>query len=373
MEFSLIQIILSIAIFWVIMLILASRFDLTKKNIFVGPGIIIWKVNLESFYNRFKKFKLDKIMHYVSIITISLFITLPISLVINLIFVRIRIISPVIINTLPQLSIYYISPIVIPLFFALLAHFITTGIIASYHGVKPKYTGIAFVIFLFTEFIKFDEKYNELPANKKIQIKSAGILTNIILLLIFIPIFYNSGVVLSPLYEPSSGALVQQVFVDSPADIVGMNVGDVIKEINIVQFGFITQKIPINTTLDLIAALRNIKINTIFLVITQDKTFQVSSTSYDDNGIYLGVKTLDYHKPRLSFLSPFFPYWFFLSVGWFINFNILFGIFNLLPIPKSSGYELLNLIFPQLKKYTRDVASWIVFVLLILNIIYSLS
>lgn len=388
MAVTLLQVVLSISGFWVILSFISSRYNLIEKGLIVGPGILLWRTErLNNFYekiaNKIKRF--DHLSKYVVFLVLILFFTLPIVLLINLIYGLSGFASPILVdNPLKLLNFESFILIIPPLIVALSIHEIMHGIGLSSEKVEIKQTGIAVVGFFFTTFVeKSTESYHKLKDFNKMKILTIAVFTNLILALLFVPILNHSDTWMNPMYEESSGSLITFVEEGYPGIDAGIMKGDVITGVKLIQYQFVVRSINITTSNELIAALRNIPAGDQFLITLNGedeviKGVRPPSGSIQLSGSYLGLRTTDYREPKAGFLSIYIPYWFNMELKWFININLGLGLFNLLPLPFTDGKDILQILTSKSSFYgrNRDKLNKFVYaiagILLLANLIFTI-
>lgn len=353
MEVTTLDLVLFLSIFWIMVIFLSSRIDLEKRGMLAGPGVIIWRTErFNRFYKKLSKlFIFQKYSRAIALITISLFFTVPIIFLINLIKSLFFEVSVVLVaNPLLAMNVESILLLILPLLMVLTIFELVKGVVAQSEDISVERTGFALVIIFFTVFVQIPkDQLRKLPKVKRLKVLGMPILFSLFLALLFIPILYAAPILSQTLYHPSSGALVMDVYPDTPAYAAGIERGDVITGINYVRYGFITQRLNITSTNELMANLREIAPNTEFVLVFTDRSELIKGIKPPDGsqikqGSYLGFDTIDYREPRIGFLGNFLPIWIETMIKWFININIAFSLFNLLPLPFTDGgkfYELL--------------------------------
>jgi hypothetical protein len=388
MAVTLLQIVLAISGFWVILSFISTKYNLIEKGLIVGPGILLWRTErLNKFYEgvatRIKRF--DHLSKYVVFFILVLFFTLPIILLINLIYGLSGFPSPILVdNPLQFFTLESFVLIIPPLIIALSIHEILHGIGFNFEKVEIKQTGIAVVGFFFTTFVeKSSVSYNKLRDFNKMKILTIAVFGNLLLALLFVPVLHYSDTLMSPMYEESSGSLIIFVEEGYPGIDAGMEKGDIITGVKIVQYQFVVRSINITSSNEMIAALRNIPVGDQFLITINGKDELIKgvrppSGSIQLSGSYLGLRTTDYREPKAGFMSIYIPYWFDLELKWFININLGIGLFNLLPLPFTDGKDIFQILTNKSSFYgrNRDKLNKIVYglagILLLTNLVFTI-
>ena len=388
MAVTLLQVVLSISGFWVILSFISTKYNLIEKGLIVGPGILLWKTErLNNFYeriaNRIKRF--DHFSKYVIFLILILFFTLPIILLVNLIYGLSGFASPILVdNPLKLLTFESFILIIPPLILALSIHAIMHGIGLTSEKVEIKQTGIAVVAFFFTTFVeKSSESYHKLKDVNKMKILTLAVFTNLLLALLFVPILNHSDTLMNPFYEEKSGSMVIFVEEGYPGIDAGIVKGDIITGVKLIQYQFVVRSINITTSNELIAALRNIPAGDLFIItINGDdeviKGVRPPTGSIQLSGSYLGLRTTDYREPKSGIMSIYLPYWLNVELKWFININLGIGLFNLLPLPFTDGKDIFQILTSKSSFYgrNRDRLNKIVYalasILLLSNLVFTI-
>ena len=241
------------------------------------------------------------------------------------------------------------SPIFVPLFygiaalfFVVLIHEFSHGIVAAAHGLKIKSTGMAFFGPIIGAFVEPDEKeLVKKPDTVQYSIYAAGPFSNIILGIVAL-------LIMAFVLTPISGAITNEVGVtfvatqnNTPANISGLYPGMTITQIN---------EHKINNMNDFQSFLDTTKPNqTIKIVSSKDETFNLTMAAHPDNPKkgYLGVlgsktatklKVEDAFFKSVDFLIKVFAELFF----WIYLLSLGIGLANLLPLGPVDGGRMLQ-------------------------------
>jgi len=107
-----------------------------------------------------------------------------------------------------------------------LTHELAHGIIARLTNIPVLSTGIYAVLLFFGAFVEPDEKeFEKAPTLNKLRMLAAGSSTNLVTALLV-------TLLLTVLFVPGVGVLIQEVVPNSPADRAGLRQWDVIKAVN---------------------------------------------------------------------------------------------------------------------------------------------
>ncbi|MCY3411196.1 MAG: site-2 protease family protein [Candidatus Heimdallarchaeota archaeon] len=357
---SFIQIALGIAIFWIILYYLSKQWDLSSRGIMVAPGILVWRTEIFNPYFDKITTKFKSVLNYYSEFSntaaIVVFFAFPILLLINIIRFFLDFASPLFVpNPVKSLNLELLLLIIFPVVVALLIHELMHGMMARHLNVEVDSSGIVILGFILSTFVKLvPESIARLELKDRLKITSSAIIANLLLALILIPLLMVSSHLVTPLYHNSEGALITEVLIDTPGMEYGLARGDIITHVRILQEGLTVQTIQTDNANTLLATLRNIPAGNKFILVMLDRELIVEGVQPPLNselidGSYLGISIVDYRPGRLSFLSPFFPHYLTLELQWLININLIFGLFNLLPLPMTDGGFIYDLLMSKSK------------------------
>ncbi len=361
---SFLQIILGISIPWIILIFVSSRKDLEPKGFLIGPGILIWRTTkFKLIYAKLSRFAglIDKFGTISNNIVLSLFITFPILLVINIVRFFTEFASPIFVpNPITNIDLELVLIVLFPIILALVIHEFVHAIMAINHGVEIQYSGFTIIGVIVAAFVQMvPDSLKSTNRKNRMSIISSAITANLLIAIILIPILFSLHSIISPLYYDSDGAIITAIDSDGPAEIAGMFKGQVITAIIIDDADLPSKTIDINSANDLIANLRNIEHGTEFRLITL--TINVTITgiqppvgSYLISGSYIGVSLFDYRAPKLFFMGYMVPYYVKIELQWIINMNLIFGLFNLLPLPFTDGSKIFD-ILTEKSRTDKDV------------------
>ncbi|MCE7736447.1 MAG: hypothetical protein GPJ54_16320 [Candidatus Heimdallarchaeota archaeon] len=388
MMVTLLDSLVTLAAFWLIVLFLSSRINFQKYNILVAPLLIVWrnerlgKLMTKLFQKRFQQFW-QTIGSGSTILYFALFIITPIVLLINLILVFVSEPSSIIgINPITFVdSALFI--VIIPIFLALFVHEMAKMIMAAAEGVEIEKAGFMFILVLFAPFVQFTNKsLKRLKRKSRIRIITIGMLANLLLALLFIPLFTNQESIVSKFYNEPNGALITSVDPSSPASF-NLQAGDVIVGIHRIQLTRIVSSQDINSSAEFITAMRGIPSGEIFILVLQHFELLIQGSTPPDDaqiiaGSYIGVEVFDYRESKLGFLSPMLPFYFQEFIIWSISINLILGIFSVLPLPLSDGNKILDELLnnSQIQSTTKlnlkRLAYLVSSILVITNVYYTI-
>lgn len=385
---TLLDSLVTLAAFWLIIIFLSSRINFQKYNILVAPLLIVWrnerfgKFLNKLFHQRFQEFW-KKIGSGSSILYLTLFVITPIILLINLISVFVSQPSSILgVNPITFVdSALFI--VIIPIFLALFVHEMAKMAMAAAEGVKIEKAGLMFILVIFAPFVQFTSKsFNGLKRKSRLRIITIGMLANLFLALMFIPLFTGQEAIVSKFYHESNGALITSVDPSSPAAF-NLQAGDVIVGIKRVQLTRIVSSQNINSSGEFITAMRNIPSGEIFILVLQNFELLIQGSHPPDDaqiiaGSYIGVEVFDYRESKFSFMSPMLPFYFQEFIIWSISINLILGIFSVLPLPMSDGNKILDELLDNSQIKTANKANLkrlaylISSILIISNVYYTI-
>jgi len=393
---SVIDILLLLFLFWIFLFLIFSLIKNTNfgkkisENVEIQPLVLLLKTTR---FNRFilnsgkKRSKFYRIVGELSIIYgIALMIYALFFLMknlINLLFpsqsAALGEASPIIpiifgITFTPPLDQLIIILIVITL--AAVFHELFHGFLASSHEMKIKSTGTGLLFMIPIAFVELDdESLKNTTPRKKLRMLGAGSFINLIQAMIFLTLFLSYPLAIAWGYSyDSSGVLIYSITPNSPASIAGLAIGDAIIALNHTQiknyqeFSSYLEKTKPNQTL-IITVERNLK--------NFDITIKLAQHPYYKDRGFIGVSTLDYHKPYFEFFPQILQYWAYLFFAWGFVICFSLAVFNMLPIPLFDGdkflAELLSIIKnKEIRSITHNTLRVLSITLLLLNIYFSL-
>ncbi|MHA2171953.1 MAG: hypothetical protein ACXAB7_18930 [Candidatus Kariarchaeaceae archaeon] len=355
-----------VAIFWIVLIFISTRINLSNIGILVTPLIAVWRTDrLNRIFHQLSSDRFQgfwkKISNGSLFLTILLFFTFPLLLLINLLLAFFGSASPILhFNPIELVNVDTLTMIIPALFFSLLIRLLIQGCVATSYDLKVKQVGMMIIAVLFIPIIQFDREESSLFSKiKDLRIKSIGITISLLLIPFLLLLAAHSGALLDPFFGDSNGALIIGMDPGSPADEVNLKRGDIITGVKQLEFQSITFIEDVNSTADLIAILRKIPPNTQFILITKRGDIPIrgnrpSAGSKIIAGSDIGIYMRDYKPPQMSFLSPFIPYWVELSILWAININLVLSLYNLLPFPFSYGKDVLENLVDQFSTIRRQ-------------------
>lgn len=266
--------------------------------------------------------------------------------------------------------------ILIVIVLAVVFHELFHGFLASSEEMKIKSTGAGVVLLIPIAFVELDdESIKNVASRKKMRMLSAGSFINLAQASIFLFLFLSFPLAIAWGYTmESQGVLIYSVSKNSPAMQSGIIPGDAIIAMN----GTIIKNYQ-----DFTSFLENTKPNQT-LILTIERNLErfnleiklAQSPYFKDRG-FIGVSTVDYHRPYFSFIPQFLQFYIYLFILWGFVICSSLAIFNMLPIPLFDGDKFLAEILSFIKKETTralllNSLRFFAISLLILNIYLSL-
>ncbi|MFQ6123028.1 MAG: site-2 protease family protein [Candidatus Heimdallarchaeota archaeon] len=351
------QWLLIILLIWLLIYLIKQVFHPEdSKSFVIGPGFLLYKsVKLKGFIHHLSQ-KVNRLWRFLTNVALlvsigSVFLAIGLFLINAFRLVtqpRIAVgIAPVIPGITIPIDLFLIGFLPIAVI-AIFIHEFSHGIVAIIEKISIKSAGFAIFLFFLGGFVEPDEQ--DLAAahpRSRMKVYAAGSFANlffaIFLLILLLPLpFY---LILSPAYEPQDGVLILGLRKDGPAELAGLQVGDVITAINGVPVENEKEFSKEYSDLYYRNRVNSIVNTTVILKIQNHGILEIESDNY---GI-IGIGYMTHYAPRgwvsqLGF-SPYGPYRArqFLFLTQILNFIIAF--INLLPIPFLDGSKLMQAFF----------------------------
>ncbi len=375
-----------ILLIWLLIYLLKQFLRPEESESFIlGPGFLLYKsAKLKGFIHRLSQ-KTHRLWNFLA--NVALLVSIgAVFLAIGLFSInafrlvtqpRIAVgIAPVIPGVTIPIDLFLIGFLPIAVL-AIFIHEFSHGIVAIIEKISIKSAGFAVFLFFLGGFVEPDEK--ELVAahpRSRMKVYAAGSFANlffaIFLLILLLPLpFY---LILSPAYEPQDGVLILGLREDGPAELAGLQVGDVITAINGVPVE--NEKEFSKEYSDLYYRNRaNSNVNTTVILKIQNRgILEIESDNY---GI-LGIGYMTHYAPREWVsklgLSPYGPYRArqFLFLTQILNFII--ALINLLPIPFLDGSKLMQAFFDgTIGEGKSKIWLWVLGVLSLFLLLFNIT
>ncbi len=243
------------------------------------------------------------------------------------------------------------------LFFIVVVHEFSHGVVARAHNIKIKSSGIAFFGPLLAAFVEPDEKQlSKVPPKVAKSVFAAGPFANMILAAIVLALLLFA---FSPIHTNLSkfNGVKVEVSKGFPAAKAGLKDGAVITKIN---------NIKVNNHTELIKILSNTLPNQRINITTiNGEQFSVITTTHPKNKSkgYIGIIIKgNYLEPKKQGIINRIIYkslsWFneFLFWVFFLSFNI--GLINLFPIFITDGAKIIGVDFLNWFKNKKTAEKW---------------
>ena len=276
------------------------------------------------------------------------------------------------------------SPIVIPLiagwialFFVIVVHEFSHGVVARAHKIPIKSSGIFFLGPLMGAFVEPEEKKLQgAQDTTQYAVYAAGPFSNILLALIALGLIFFIVTPLISAITTSSGVTVVGLSEGFPAQKAGL--------VNGMEISAINEK-NITTYEQFQEALSCVKPNQTISLIANHSVFTLRTAMNPENSEkgYLGILTSSVSAKKITHETPFIKAVYNLLMGvydfLFILFILSFGIglANLLPLGPVDGGRMCLEALTQLKGKEKGMLRWkqitiITFFILLINIFWPL-
>jgi membrane-associated protease RseP (regulator of RpoE activity) len=376
MDFTLtpeIAFLIGLAVFWVVLYVLAYVFHLEKYGLEVQPAFFMYKSKaLNSFLDKVanKRRTLWLILSNIGLaFSIGLMILGIFYFLINnllrLILQPVTQAATPFILLIPVLTIrlYWLPYFFLAVVIIVLTHELAHGIVARLENIPILSSGILAFLVFFGAFVEQDEKeFEKASLLARLRMLAAGSSTNLITALLV-------TLLMTGLFVPTpAGFLIQEVTPTGPADRAGLQQWDVIKAINgtpilnIQNYSDYMNKIKPNTPLTITVLHAN-----------NEKLVKITTAADPTNSSRAILGLLggyDYHTTRLGLdqYSNVNLYW---TLFWLYLLGISVAIFNMLPAFPFDGervlYYPLTLLVKKRKRELRWTLSIVIWGLFLLN------
>jgi membrane-associated protease RseP (regulator of RpoE activity) len=366
---------LAVAIFWIVLYVIARVFHLDKHGLEVQPGYFMYKSTAFNSYidrlakkRRFLWLVLSNIglAFSIGLMTMSFYI-----LGINLV----RFVVPASGQAgpvFPAIPVLFIRLYWLPYFFfaaavIMVTHELAHGITARLEGIPVLSTGILAFILLFGAFVEPDEKeFEKVSILGRLRMLAAGSSTNLVTALLVI-------LLMTGLFVPtSSGVLVQEVSGGSPASNAGIGQWDVIRAINGTpvlfpqNYSSFTSRIKPGDYIALTVLHGNEEVT---------KILQTEADPSNSSRAIIGVFLGDIYRQNRLGLDQYSGVNLYLTMFWTYLLGISVSIFNMLPAYPFDGERFLYYPLASLVKKRKRELRWalnaIAWGLFALNVIFT--
>jgi len=380
-----------IVAFWLVVLTINRSYNLKKRNIEVGPGILMWRTKrgLNFIENTAQAHKKGwRIFGTAAVIVgFGFMVFMLVNLILNAAFIitRPEVAPPGVRLVIPGLTIPLWEGL-IAILSVLLVHEFSHGFVLRAQGLPIKSVGAMAFIAIPGAFVEPDEKrLKKAPIMQRLRVYGAGSFANILLALLCLSIILVA-------VSPREGVYVWETAENAPAYGV-LQPGMRLVSINGVQM---------NEWEDFHNFMENTHPGDNLTIVTGENTFTITiaTSEENENRGYLGLVPIS-AIPRSDFFNPLFtlaaisygvmgyplfhPYcndsflpWPIISLlTWMFLLNFAIGLFNMLPaIPLDGGYILSGIVETRTSaKTARRIAlgfSFLVLALIIVSFLPSL-
>ena len=277
-----------------------------------------------------------------------------------------------------KIALLFIFPILI----VLIPHEIAHAVMARREGIEIKTSGIFIVLVFFGGFVELvKESFENAKEKSRIKVLLNGSAINAVISLIFIPLFFLTPAIVSIGYGPSNGVLITTIYEGTPADLKGLEVGDII--VSIGKFNDTLEEIVYTTTSNTDdyykIMLENLETELFYITLLDESNISVYPTNVNPisnttstNNVYLGVSIYNYYPPKASWQSIWFPYYWDLQMTYTLNISLMAVFINMIPLVMTDGDKILQIYLKKKieeeSKYKRVLNGTRTFALLILVI-----
>lgn len=352
---------LGVAIFWIILYVVARVFHLDKRGLEVQPGYFMYRSTAFNSYidrlaNRWHNFwrVLSNIglAFSIGLMAMSIYI-----FGINLL----RFLVPAAGQAgpvFPAIPVLFIRLYWLPYFFfaaavIMVTHELAHGITARLEGIPVLSTGILAFVLLFGAFVEPDEKeFEKVSLLSRLRMLAVGSSANLIIALLV-------TILMTGLFVPSpSGVLIQEVSPNGPGYNAGLSQWDVVRAINGTPVYFpqnyssFTSKIKPGDSIVLTVLRNNEEVTTPPIKTEPDP----DNSSRAIIGVFLGDV---YRESRLG-LDQYGNINLYLTLFWTYLLGISVAIFNMLPAYPFDGERVLYYPLARLVKKRKRELRWAV-------------
>jgi len=369
-----------IGFLWILLVAVANRVDLQKYHLLVSSGFLLY---VPSIFKRIlhrlarPKKRWESLGDYALLPLFILFLSTPLVFAINLIKSFFYPMAPILLMEVTKVLRLETFLLILPVIAIYLSiQFIIMAIFTLVDGKKIDRSGILLVVLIFTFF----SQSNEEPAPKqKLRATAIIIIIQLVLVLLSFPLSSATVSGVNNLYHTSEGVVITYIHPNTPASQSNLELGIIINHIFIIENNIIVTSIPIQSAASYEQSLIRIPAGTRLILNTTEGRIAITGIAppkgFDrSTGSYLGLDVTDYRPPIFSWIPLLLPLWVKIFFDWMINIGLLFGLYALIPLPKTPGMTILKGLDEKfdLGLNSRDykVVSTVSFILLISNIVF---
>jgi len=367
---------------WVVLFILARRFNLEERGLKVGPLYFVYKTTslnrtLERFAKMFRR-GWRVLFSMGAAVGVGMLILIVYQLLRNAfnLAYRTREAGPVqVLLPIPGVTMSWenFPYAVVAIFVLLVTHEAAHAIASIVEGVPLKSSGVFLAAVVPGGLVELDDETLEKSScSTQLRVFAAGSSANLAVSLIFLVLMANFALTITPFYSiVPSGVLVGGATAGYPAEIAGIRAGDIIEGIN---------ETKIATIEELRTFMGPVQPNTRLVLLTSRGRFELVTASDPSNKTraILGVSQLSNHVrylPKFSFLSPDLPRQLFNLEFWIHFVTTSVAMINMLPLFPFDGDRYLLALLGSLGvknvKAVRSTMSAFSFMILAMNLFLS--
>lgn len=271
---------------------------------------------------------------------------------------------------------------IISIFFLVVVHEFSHGVVSRLYGLKIKSSGLAFLGILLpvvpAAFVEPDEKkLAKKPRVQQLSVFAAGSFSNIISAFIFLAVLlFAVNPLINSIIEYDgvmiSGLIKKDNTTVFPAEKAGIKAGEVITKadnVNIVTVENLSNYLSAKKPGDMVSITTN----------RTEYSFELAENPENKTLSYMGIYLLQHSKVKPSFeqkIGSFVPdaiIWIAGLIMWLIILNLGIGLFNLVPIPITDGGRMMYIALlhyldeEKAKKVWKGIALFFV-ILIIVNL-----
>lgn len=260
-----------------------------------------------------------------------------------------------------KIALLFIFPILI----ILIPHEIAHAVMARREGIEIKTSGIFLVLVFFGGFVELArESMEKAKAKSRIRVLLNGSAINAVFSLFFVALYFLTPAIVSIGYGQSNGVLITNTYEEYPADIAGIEEGDVIVSIGKYNetLGEIEYVSVLNVNDYSSIMLSNLEADPFYITLLDDTNITLIPTKINpdtnktsSSNIYLGVNIYNYYPPKRSGQSIWFPYYWNLQITYTLNIGLMAVFLNMLPLVMTDGDKILQI---YLQKKIEDESKY---------------
>lgn len=364
---------IGLVIFWAALYLLAKVFHLDKRGLDVRPAYFMYRsMALNSTLDKLAKKKpfLWTVLSNIGVaFSFGLMAFSLYFLISNLLrFAQIGEVSyvaPVVPGL--TLSLYWLPYFFFAVVVVILPHELAHGIVSRLENIPVLSTGIMAVLVFFGAFVEPDEKeFEKASLLARLRMLASGSATNLVTAFLFL-------ILLTSLFAPSNGILIQETVPGGPLDQAGIGRWDVIQAVN---------GASIVTYANFSAYMKGVspgeKLNVTVLNNNEVKYVDITTVAAPENQsrAIIGFSRWTDYRPNKLGLNQYMGVNLYWTVFWTWAIAFSVAVFNMLPLYPFDGervlYYPLERLVKKRKRELRFALSGFTLGLFALNIILSL-